>query len=81
MDDWIAKWRSEVLPLRRRFGFSIVGPWIVRDEDRFVWIAGHDNFSEAMAAYGASPERSALEPEIPGFLEKIESWMLDPVAA
>jgi hypothetical protein len=79
MKDWVAMWRSEVLPVRRRFGFSVIGPWIVRDEDRFVWIVGHDNFSEANAAFYASPERSALEPKIPEYLDKIESWMLDPV--
>ncbi|MGD0166479.1 MAG: NIPSNAP family protein [Gaiellaceae bacterium] len=80
MSDWIAKWRSDVLPVRRRFGFSVIGPWIVRDEGRFVWIVGHDNFSEANAAFYASPERSALEPQIPEYLEKVDAWMLDPVA-
>ena len=79
MNDWVSKWSAEVLPVRRRFGFSIIGPWIVRDENRFVWIIGHDNFSEATAAYSASPERVALSPQISEYLEKIESWMLDPV--
>ncbi len=79
MNDWVAKWRSEVLPVRRRFGFSVIGPWIVRDEDRFVWIVGHDNFSEANAAFHSSPERSALEPQIPEYLDKVEALMLDPI--
>ncbi len=79
MGDWVEKWRSDVLPIRRRFGFAVIGPWIVRDEERFVWIVGHDNFSEAVAAYGASPERSALDAEIPEYLEKTEAWMLDAV--
>ena len=79
MEDWIGIWRSEVLPIRRRFGFSVIGPWIVRDENRFVWIVGHDNFSEANAAFYTSPERSAFEPQIPEYLEKVEVWMLDPI--
>jgi hypothetical protein len=80
MDEWIAKWRSDVLPLRRRFGFAVIGPWTIPNEGRFVWIVGHDNFSEANAAFYASPERSALEPEIPEYLEKIDAWMLEPVS-
>ena len=80
LDDWLARWRSDVLPVRRKFGFTVIGPWIVRDERRFVWIVGHDNFSEANAAFYASPERLALEPDIPEYLEKVEAWMLDPVA-
>ena len=79
MVDWVSIWRSEVLPIRRRFGFSVIGPWIIRDENRFVWIVGHDNFSEANAAFYASPERAALEPQIPEYLEKVEAWMLDSV--
>ena len=81
MNDWVAKWRSEVLPVRRRFGFSVIGPWIVRDEDRFVWIVGHDNFSEANAAFYGSHERLALEPQIPEYLDKVEAWMLDPIGS
>ena len=80
MNDWVEMWRSNVLPVRRRFGFSVIGPWIVRDESRFVWIVGHDNFSEANAAFYDSPERSALEPQIPTYLDKVEAWMLDSVA-
>jgi hypothetical protein len=80
MDDWVAKWRSDVLPIRRRFGFSVIGPWTIRDENRFVWIVGHDNFSEANAAFYSSPERSGLESQIAEYLDKVEAWMLDPVA-
>ena len=81
MDDWVEMWRSEVLPLRRRFGFSVIGPLVIHDESRFVWIVGHYDFSEANAAFYNSPERSALEPQIPKYLDKVEAWMLDSVVA
>jgi hypothetical protein len=80
MDDWVVKWRSDVLPVRRRYDFSVIGPWVIRDENRFVWIVGHDNFAEANAAFYASSERSALESEIPDYLDKVEAWMLDSIA-
>jgi NIPSNAP len=79
MDDWVEIWRSQVLPLRRRYGFTVIGPWVIHDESRFVWIVGHDSFSEASAAFYGSLERSALEPEIPKYLDKVEAWMLDSV--
>jgi hypothetical protein len=79
MDEWVEMWRSQVLPLRRRYGFTVTGPWVVHDESRFVWIVGHDNFSEANAAFYGSPERSALETQIPEYLDKVETWMLDPI--
>jgi hypothetical protein len=40
MEDWVDEWRQQVAPLRRRFGFTILGPWIIEAEDRFVWILG-----------------------------------------
>ncbi|MHB8060501.1 MAG: NIPSNAP family protein [Gaiellaceae bacterium] len=80
LEEWVEFWRAQVLPLRRRFGFTVLGPWVVHDESRFVWIVGHGSFSEANAAFYGSAERSALEPEIPKYLENVEAWMLDSVA-
>ena len=60
---------------------SRIGPWVIHDESRFVWIVGDDDFSEANAVFYNSPERSALEPRIPEYLDKVEAWMLDSVGA
>ncbi len=80
IEEWVDFWRSQVLPARRRYGFTVTGPWIIHDESRFVWIVGHENFSEANAAFYDSPERTALEPKIGEYLDKVEAWMLDSVA-
>lgn len=79
IEAWIEFWRSKVLPLRHQHGFVVTGPWIIRDESRFIWIVGHDNFEEANAAFYDSPERAVLEPEIPNYLGKVEAWMLDSI--
>ena len=42
MEAWVDEWQQQVAPLRRRFGFTILGPWIIETEDRFVWILGFD---------------------------------------
>ena len=62
VDAFAREWREHVLPLRRAHGFEILGPWIA-DDGRFVWIIGHDDLERADAAYYASPERAAIDPD------------------
>jgi NIPSNAP len=76
LDDFVDEWRSHVLPLRLAVGFRVLGPWVVAD-DRFVWLVGHDELDRADAAYYASPERAALDPDPARHLDPIETWLLD----
>lgn len=82
MDDWVGEWRRHIEPLRRRFGFEVIGPWVVEDEDRFVWILGYgddDGWQAADEAYYASSERRAIEPDPARHLLATEQWMMRPV--
>lgn len=66
MDQWIAEWRSKIVPLRKKHGFEVLGAWIVDGTDQFVWIVKYDgakSWKEADADYYASPERKAMEPD------------------
>ena len=66
LDDFLAAWSTGVRPLRAKFGFDVQAAWVVPGEDRFVWLMayrGPGSFVEADAAYYASPERRALEPD------------------
>jgi hypothetical protein len=82
MEQWLEEWRDGVLPLRRRHGFSVLGPWVVREESRFVWIVGHDgDFAAADRAYYDSPERAALDPPPTRHLDEITTLMMDGVPA
>jgi hypothetical protein len=62
LDAFIDEWRTELLPLRRAMGFEVLGPWVT-DDDRMVWIIGHEDLHEADKAYYASPERAVVEPD------------------
>ena len=63
LDDFVAEWRELVRPLRVARGFSVLGPWVAREQSLFVWIMGYDGDLEAAdAAYYASSERTTLEP-------------------
>lgn len=67
LDRFVEEWRTGVAPLRRARGFEIPSAWTIPEEDRFVWLLVHpggwDAFAEADAAYYASPERTALDPD------------------
>jgi hypothetical protein len=75
MAEWLAEWRTAIVPLRRRHGFQVVGAWTAAD-DRFVWILGHDDFGAADAAYYASPERAAISPDPARHLDRIDTAMI-----
>lgn len=82
MDDLLAAWLPQVPPLRRRFGFSFVGAWVVEGADELVWILGYDGddgFDAADARYYASPERAAFDPEPSQWFESADHVRLRPV--
>jgi hypothetical protein len=68
LDEWVERWRSEIVPLRLRFGFELSGAWIDRQRNRFVWTLAYDGpegFEERNRQYWESPEREnmALDPK------------------
>ena len=79
MDAWIDEWRRHIGPLRRRFGFEVLGPWVTVD-DRFVWILGFGgaDWQAADDAYYASDERRAIDPDPARHLLHTEQWMMRP---
>jgi hypothetical protein len=63
LDDWLRRWREQVVPLRREFGFEIDGAWVDRERGLFFWTITHSGpgtFEEANDRFWASPERRAL---------------------
>jgi NIPSNAP len=66
LEAWLDEWSAKVRPLREAHGFQVLGAWAVEETDEFVWVIAHDGpgtFEEADAAYHASPERAALQPD------------------
>ncbi|MGX2996983.1 NIPSNAP family protein [Streptomyces sp. JNUCC 64] len=63
LDEWVERWRTEIVPLRLELGFAIGGAWIDRERNRFLWLIsyeGPETFAERNALYWASPEREAM---------------------
>ena len=79
MDEWVRGWREGIVPLRRKHGFRVEGAWVVPEENRFVWILvyeGPEDWRAKDAAYYASLERKALDPDPARFIARAEQWML-----
>jgi hypothetical protein len=80
MDDWIAGWKGGVVPLRQQEGFQIIGAWVDRPHDRFVWLVGYsgaDGFEAAEARYHALPERLSQHPNPSDLVEATTLDMVD----
>lgn len=81
MGEWVQEWRQRIVPVRQKAGFQILGAWTIESENRFVWIIRYDGpktWKEADAAYYASPERAAIQPDPTRHLSKTETWLLSP---
>ncbi|WP_460706971.1 NIPSNAP family protein [Myceligenerans halotolerans] len=83
MDEWVRRWKEEIVPLRLKTGFAIGGAWVVRERDEFVWVISYDGpgtFAEANAAYWALPERDAMGLDPSEYLVEDEGVDIEPVA-
>jgi hypothetical protein len=82
MDAWIAGWKSGVVPVRQEFGFQVLGAWVDREHDRFIWLLGYsgaDGFAAANDRYYESEQRSSLRPEPSELIDEARQVMVDPV--
>lgn len=62
LDQFVSEWTAGVVPLRERFGFSIISAWTIPERNEFVWIVEHDDFAAADLAYYESGDRRSLAP-------------------
>jgi hypothetical protein len=80
LDAWIAGWTAGIVPLRQQEGFVIVGAWVDREHDRFVWVVGYDGadgFEAAEERYHADQARLDLDPNPSDFVERATLDMVE----
>jgi hypothetical protein len=79
MDTFLDAWLRGVYPLRRKFGFTFAGAWVVEGTDEFVWIIGYDGpdgFSAADKRYYESAERHQMSPDPAQYIETPVNQMM-----
>lgn len=82
MDAWIAGWKSGVVPLREKAGFQIMGAWVDRKNDRFVWLIGYGGagrFETANNRYYDSDERASLHPDPAELIEEAKAVKVETI--
>ena len=63
LDEWVRRWREEIVPLRLEFGFSLGSAWVDRERHHFIWEISYEGpatFAEHNRYYWDSPERDAM---------------------
>ena len=66
MDDWIAGWEDGVAPLRERTGVQLLGAWVDRPHDRFVWVRWLLRAGRLQSGGGAVPRFTGTTLATPG---------------
>lgn len=82
LEAFVQLFDEQVVPVRRRFGFTVVGAWTVPEERRFIWVAGYDgpgSIEEADERYYASPDRLAIDPSPTSMMDGSQTWFASPV--
>ena len=84
MAEWLAEWTDKIVPLRRQFGFEVVGAWTIEEPDRFVWIIGHSGpqpWEEVDRAYYARPSARRSTLTLLRHLASTEHWLMHKAGA
>lgn len=79
LDQFVEEWRGGVLPLRREFGFEVLGAWVDPEKDCFVWVIRHEDFETADQTYYGSPQRQALDPNPARLIVEARTRFVEPV--
>jgi hypothetical protein len=70
---------AQVPPLRRRFGFELLGAWVADESEELVWLLGYegrDGFDAADARGCGSAERATPNPDPAQWFESSEQARL-----
>jgi hypothetical protein len=82
LGDWVDLFKRGTARLRTANGFQIQA-WTSPDTNQFVWLVTREGtreeFEAADKAYYELPEHKPIHEEATNYLEKGESWFLEPV--
>lgn len=63
LDDFVKLWNERLAPIHEQYGLKILGAWVNRPQNEFIWIRVFENEADRDAKtkiYFDSPERKAI---------------------
>lgn len=82
LEDFISAWRREVLPLRERFGFEVLGVWCELERSEFVWqlaYLGDEGLREGERRYGEARALLSFQHDPADYVEAVQVRFLQSV--
>jgi NIPSNAP protein len=63
LDSFVKLWNEQLAPIHQKYGLKILGAWVNRPQNEFIWIRVFENEAdrdEKTKMYMNSPERKAI---------------------
>jgi NIPSNAP len=82
LEQFVAEWKTQLVPLREKLGFTVLEAYTVPGTNQFVWIMGYDGtqtWEDADRAYFESPERKAMDPNPGRLIARMEHEFIERV--
>ena len=71
LDSWIKLFNERIVPTSARFGVKVIGAWVNRPQNEFIWVRTFDN-EDTLKTYENSPERAEYTSLTGPHIAKIE---------
>jgi hypothetical protein len=71
LDSWVKLFNEKIVPTSAQYGVNVVGAWVNRPQNEFVWVRTFDS-DETLKTYEASSERATYSPMTSSHIAKIE---------
>jgi NIPSNAP len=82
LEAFVTEWKSVLVPLREKMGFTVLEAYTLTDRNQLVWLMGYDgadSWEVADHAYFESPERKAMRPDPARFIARMENHFVERV--
>ena len=84
LDSFVKVWNEQLAPIHEKYGLKILGAWVNRPQNEFVWVRVFEDEADRDAktkTYFDSPERKAIGDLPPSHLAKTEVRTVEDVFA
>lgn len=76
LDSWISLFNAKIVPTSAKFGVHVVGAWVNRPQNEFVWVRTFAD-EDTLKAYETSPERATYSAQTGSHIAKTEVRTVD----